>query len=267
MYFYSKNIGGRMMAKIKGPSGLDTPLQPIIGQNKIAWWNPPGNTATVPGVIGMNAPTAQGTATLRAVATTRLFTRMKRLGYVSAATAGSLCGHYETVAQYTLGNGSGLGGFYFIIRFGISDAAIQANARQFVGLTSAVAAPTDVEPSTLTNCIGVGLGTADTNLKIFYGGSAAQTPINLGANFPDTVTNTDMYELVLFAPTNANNVVHYRVTRLNTGNEASGTLTAATAGTQLPAATTLLAYRVWRATQAAAAAGIDICSVYVETDY
>lgn len=250
---YSKNVGGRYTLKWKGPSGLDVCIQPLLGQNKIAYWSPPGNSTTVPAVFGMNAVTAVGTATARTVATTRMFTRLKRLGYVSAATAGSLCGHYETLAQYTIGDGTGLGGFYYICRFGVSDATIQTGARMFVGLTSAVAAPTNVEPATLTNCIGVGCGTADTNLKIFYGGSAAQTPIDLGANFPDAAaTSTDIYELIMFAPPSSNTTVYYRLTRLNTGNEVSGTLTAATAGTQLPAATTFLAHRAWRATQAAA---------------
>ena len=267
MIFYAKNVGGRMLPKFKGPAGIDSPLQPILALNKVSWWSAPGNSTTVPAGIGFNAFTAVGTGTARNVATTNMFTRMRRLGYVSAATAGSGAGHYETVAQYTLGNGAGLGGFYYVVRFGASDAVSQTGARQFVGLTSSVAAPTTVEPATLTNAIGVGAGTADTNLSIYYGGSAAQTPIALGAAFPKSSVSIDMYELILFAPTNVDNTVYYRVTRLNTGAEASGALTAATAGTQLPAPTTFLSHRAWRFTVAAAAVGLDVVSVYTETDY
>lgn len=266
---YSKSIGGRMMVKQKGPSGIDTPLQPVIYQNKIGYWNPPGNSTTVPGVMGMNAPTALGTATARNVATTNTFTRMRRLGYVSAATLGSFAGHYDTTAQYTVGNGAGLGGFYYVCRFGTSDAATVAQASMFVGLTSSVGAPTaNVSPATFTNTIGVGCAPGGTTLNIYYGGSAAQTAIDLGAGFPTTAGSVNMYEAIFFAPTNVNNSVSYRVTNLSTNAEASGTLTAATPGTQLPAATTLLAHRAYRCNNTTAlAVGIDVVTIYVETDY
>ncbi len=264
---YAKTIAGRTFPKWIGPSGLDQVASPHMAFNQIAFWNPPGNTTTVPGVFGMASYSTVGTITTRSVATTRLFTRLRRLGHVSAATAGSLGGARVAAAQYTLG--TGMGGFFKCIRFGCSDATTVVGARQFVGMTSSVAAPANVEPSTLTNCIGVGHGAADTNLQIYYGGSAAQTPINLGANFPANTLSIDVYELVLFAKPAADNTVYYRVTCLNTGYVAEGTLTAATAGVQLPANTTLLAMtQVWRTNNATAlAVGLDIMSDYIETDY
>ena len=264
---YSKAIAGRMMLKQVGPSGLTTALQPFLARNKVGYWDPPGNATTVPGVFGYTAPTVLGSATARNIATTNLFNRMRRLGYVSSATAGNFAGQYVAVAQVTVGDGSGNGGFYKVCRFGCSDAATVAGARQFVGVGSAVGAPTNVEPSTLTNSIGVGHGAADTNLKIYYGGSAAQTAIDLGSNFPVNTLSTDVYELALFAPPSSNNTVYYEVTRLNTGNVAAGTLTG-TAGTALPASTTLLSYqRAWRCNNATAkAVGLDVMSDYIETD-
>lgn len=270
IHFYAKSIAGRTLPKWVGPSGIDSAMQALVATNKIGWWNPAGNATTVPGVLGFTAPTAVGTATSRNVATTRMFTRVRRLGYVSATTAGALAGQYNPAAgtQYTLGDGTGLGGFFYVVRFGTSDAATVATARMFAGMSSATAAPTNVEPSTLLNSIGVGHGAADANLKLFYGGSAAQTPINLGANFPKNTLSTDMYELILFAPTNANNTVGYRILRLNTGHIAEGTLTAGTPGTQLPLSTTFLGHRAWRTNNATALAiGLDIASVYIETDY
>jgi hypothetical protein len=135
----------------------------------------------------------------------------------------------------------------------------------FVGLSASVAAPTNVEPSTLVNVIGVGkVGTDDTQLRIFYGGTTAQTSIALGsANFP--INNTTAYELTLFAPPSTTGTVHYEVTNLNTNFKASGTLSGG--GTVLPVATTLLTTQIWRSNNATAAAvGIDICSIYLETD-
>lgn len=265
---YSKSIAGRMMLKQVGPSGLNTALQPFLARNKVGYWDPPGNNTTVPGVFGYTAYTVSGTtATTRAVAITNLFNRMRRLGFVStAATAGSIAMAYVAVNQITVGDGSGNGGFYKICRFGCSDAATVAGARQFVGVAIGNA-PTNVEPSTLTNSIGVGHGTADTNLKIYYGGSAAQTPINLGTNFPANTLSTDVYELALFAPPSSNNTVYYEVTRLNTGHVAAGTLTG-TAGTALPSSSTLLSYHMsWRCNNTTALkVGFDIMSDYIETD-
>jgi hypothetical protein len=42
---YAKNVAGRMIAKIKGPSGLDTPLQSALWGNNIVLWTPTTATA------------------------------------------------------------------------------------------------------------------------------------------------------------------------------------------------------------------------------
>lgn len=264
---YGKAIAGRMMTKQIGPSGIATAFQPFLARNKVGYWASPGNATTVPGVFGYTAPTTTGTATTRSVATTSLFTRMRRLAYVSSATAGSLCYQYVAFAQVTVGDGSGNGGFYKICRFGISDTAAVSSARMFCGVSSTTTAPTNVEPSTLTNSVGMGHGASDTTMHIYYGGSSAQTPIDLGSSFPSNTRSTDVYELALFAPSNSNNTVYYEVTRINTGNVATGTLTG-TAGTVLPSSTTLLSYqRIWRTNNATAlAVAYDIMSDYIETD-
>jgi phage-related tail fiber protein len=261
---FARSVANRMLPGFIGPSGLDSAVQPFLARNKTAYWNPPGNSLSI-GIFGLPSIAATGTATTRNVATTNTLTRMKRIGYVSAATAGSLAGGRFTAAQYSTGNGSGLGGFTFVARFGISDVSLVENSRMFVGLSDSVAAPTNVEPSTLVNVIGVGkLGTDTTQLYIFYGGSSAQTPIALGAaNFPPN--NTTAYEIALFAPPNTTGTVHYEVTNLNTNFKASGTLSGGEA--VLPVDTTLLTTQIWRSNNATeTAVRIDICSIYLETD-
>ena len=258
---FIKKIGGRMMAAQIGPSGLDTTLQANLGGNKVALWMPPGGSTTVPGVFGMAALTATGTATARTVATTNLLTRMTRLGYVSAATAGALAGAREAVAKFTTGAGPGLGGFFARYRFGISDAATVAGARMFIGLDALTAAPTNIDPSTKVNCLGVGqIGTSD-NLHIIRGNATAKTPIDLGANFPAN-TNADAYELNLFAPPAGG--CYWHVRRLNTTFEATGFLPS----TEIPIATQLLCHQLWRCNNATAlAVGLDVCGIYIETDH
>ena len=129
----------------------------------------------------------------------------------------------------------------------------------------ASSAPSNVEPSTLTNCIGIGHGAADDNLKLFHGGSAAQPPIDLGGNFPANTRNTDAYELALFSAPNSGNV-QWEVTRLNTGDRVAGVIENTDASV-LPTNATLLAPWGYRTNNATAlAVGLDVMSAYVETD-
>lgn len=258
---FMKKIAGRMMAAQIGPSGLDTALQANLGGNKVALWMPPGGSITVPGIFGMAALTAAGATTVRTVATTNLLTRMTRLGYVSAATAGALAGAREAVAKFTTGAGPGLGGFFARYRFGVSDAVTVVGARMFVGLDALTAAPANTDPSTKVNCIGVGQIAASNNLHIIYGNATAKTPIDLGANFPAN-TNADAYELILFAPPAGG--CYWQVRRLNTTFEATGFLSSA----EVPIATKLLCHQLWRCNNAAAlAVGLDVCGIYIETDH
>lgn len=221
-------------------------------------WNPAGNSATVPVVDGFPAFTASGTATARNVAITNELTRAKRLAYVSAATAGALCGGYQTAAQFTTGSGS-TGGFDTSMYFGTSDASAVSGARMFVGVSSSVAAPTNVEPNTLLNSFGIAqLSTDSTQLYLVYGGSTAQTAVALGTNFPPA-SASDIYRLMIFAPKGFNGTIRWAIDRVGTAFSTSGTVTPATAGVQTPLSTTLLAVRAWRCNNATAlACGLDV---------
>jgi hypothetical protein len=239
-------------------------LQPAIANKRITTIGFHPNATTV---TSYNTSPFTGSVTAVAPTTTNLFTRAVRGNLVSTAVAGTFGNYYYTNPSFTLGSATSpaYGGFYYVLRFGISDTV--ANPRTFIGLSSSIGAPSNVEPSTLINSIGVGQGAANTNLFVYYGGSAAQTPIDLGASFPTNTSATDWYELTLFAPPTSNNTVYYQVIRLNTGDKASGTLTG-TAGTVLPANTTLLALRNWRTNNATAAiVTLALGNMYIESDY
>ena len=240
-------------------------LQPAFASKRIATFSP--TTGTNISLTGFATGTSQGTITGASPSSTSFFTRTARVTFVSGGTAGSFGSYYIGVGMVTLGvpGTPNAGGFYYVQKFGISDAV--ASPRTFIGLSSVGTTPTNVEPSTLTNVIGVGQGASDTNLKIYYGGSAAQTPIDLGASFPTNTNSVDWYELTLFAPPTSNNAVYYQVIRLNTGDKTSGTLTG-TAGTVLPSNTTFLMPRSWRTNNATAASvTLALGPMYLETDY
>ena len=272
MSFFTRALANRIMPAFVGPSGLDSVLQPHIGRNRARMLvaNSPG-LATLSG-WGLSNTTIVGTGTNRTWASTNALTRMARTGLVSAATAAAFA-HTRSgtgttgTAVLSTGNAAAypLGGFHFIIRGGISDAATVAGARMFVGLASSTAAPTNVEPSTLTNCIGLAqLSTDATQLYLVYGGSAAQTPIALGAtDFP--INSATPVELALFAPPSVASTIYYQVTNLATGATVTGTITGGT--TVVPAATTGLAWHIWRTNNATLlAVGYDLVSLYIETD-
>ncbi len=257
---YSKSVGGRNMFAQIGKSGVDYSFQPFFARNAIFSFKANGN-ATTSTVLGNVAPTTNGTATTRLVATTSFFTWMRRVGYVSSTNNNSSSGIRHAQLQYGLGNGAGRGGFHFVARFGISDATLAPGARLFVGMTSSIAVLGNADPSNLTNIIGVGLDSADTTLQIMHNdGTGTATKINLGASFPES-TNLDFYELSLYCPPNGIEV-SYQVVNLSTNASASGVIIS-----NLPLNTQLLTWQIWRHNiNTGLAVGVDIASVYIETD-
>jgi hypothetical protein len=261
---YAKTVaGGYTAPAFLNATNAAVQFQPAFANKRISLLFPLNNAN--PTLTGLNI--FNGTPITVTNTTTSMFTRANRILVSSTATAGTVGNYQQATASFTLGSATSpaYGGFYYVIRFGIADTV--ASPRTFVGLSSAINTPTNVDPSTLTNVIGVGQNAGNTNLFVYYGGSAAQTPIDLGVNFPTGTSNTDWYELTLFAPPTSANTVYYQVVRLNTGNVASGTLTG-TAGTVLPSNTTFLASRNWRTNNATASAvTLAIGGIYVETDY
>lgn len=256
---FAKSLAGRPVLAQLGPAGVSTAFQPFLGRNKVAFVQVNSGAATF-SAVGINT-TVDGTGTQRTPASTNMCTSLRRLGIVSASTGGSACGFRCAQLGWWLGNASGLGGFLYVSRFNVSDAALVATANMFVGLHKTTGAATDVDPATLTNLIGVGCSNGDTVLQLYCAGSAAQPKTSLGASFPVNTTSTDVYELILYATPNATQV-QYAVTRLNTGDTTSGTLSA-----NLPANTQFLGPELWRSNGGTASAvGIDIGSLYIETD-
>jgi len=258
MVLYTRSLAGRLLPKVKSPMGPDTTLQPFMGLNNIRWLKPSNGTT-----LNLNAipNTTVGTISHPALASTNLKTQAARALVTSAAGANSASELYAAQTLLWLGNAANLGGFFCVFRFGVSTTT--ANQRLFVGLHSATGAIATTQViDALTNIIGVGWDSADTTLRIMHNDSSgAATEVDLGANFP-TNSTTAFYELILYAAPNATSV-SYRAVRLDTGSEASGTIT-----TNLPANTTFLTHHQYMNNGGTAAAvGLEVMGVYIETDY
>lgn len=261
---FAKDLAGRIMLAVKGPSGLDYTVQPHLGRNQVASWQPAGNSTTIT-ATGAAALTATGTATASNAATTNLYTMLKRLEYlVTTAATSAVAGFRCAVALWTVGGTlAGRGGFNFMFRFGPATGVATSTTRLYVGMGNGTGAPTDVEPSTITNSIGVGYDAADTNFQIMHRGAGAVTKIDLGASFPvPTVDRTEAYELTLFSPPGTTQQCGYLFKNLTTGASTSGLIT-----TNLPTTGTFLAPRGWMSVGGTSSViGIALMIGYVEND-
>jgi hypothetical protein len=260
---FGRSLGGRILPAAIGPSGLDTTLQPHLARNAIAYARANGNSTTL-SVLG-TAITATGTPTAKNSATTNRYTYMRGIEYlVTVAATTAVSGFRGPAAQFARGAGTS-GGFHFICRWGPATGVATATTRGFCGLSAATGAPTDVNPSTLTNIIGMGWDSGDTNIQMMHNdGTGTATRINLGASFlRPTVDRTSVYEIDLFCPPGGS-VITYLVIDLVSGAEASGSIS-----TDIPATTQLLnapyAYNSVGGTSSVI--GTCLFSYYIETDY
>lgn len=265
----ARDLAGRIMPAFVGPYGLDSTVQSGFFNNRIAMLIPIIG-ATAPTAIGQTA-TPTGTATARSLATTNMFTSLPRVGYVgSSNVTGSVSG-FRTNQQWWRGSVANAGGFFYSCTFALTNAAAQASGRAFVGLYSSTAGSSNVEPSSMTNMIGMCRSTSSNNWMIHgANGSTNSIMYDLGSNFPAGTVSTDVYRLILFAPPNGN-VVGWRVQRVNAIDASTGQPYTAsgmiTDTSQMPVNTAFLAAYGWSSTGTlSGTAGIDLVGLYVETD-
>ena len=260
---FTYNVGGRMLPGYIDPAGLDNALQPLFARNGIKKWLPSGNgTAIV--ADGAAALTATGTATAASVATTNRHTMIRGLEYlVTAAATTAVAGFREGANQQFFGNSAGNGGFFLVCRFGPATGVATTTNRCFVGMTTATGAPTDVEPSSLTNMFGVGWDAADANIQFFNNdGSGTATKTSLGIAVP-TADRTSVYELAMFCAPNSTTVYYTFKDLAEGGSSVSGNVSS-----DIPAVNTLFSARGWMSVGGTSSViGIALKSMYIETDY
>lgn len=227
-------------------------VQPFLGRKKVELWTAQGNATTV-AVLGYSN-NATGTATTRNVATTNTLTRMRRLGHVSAGTAGASCGNRSSVLQHCR-----TFGFRYVAKFGI--AAVQADMRWFVGMLGVGTVIGNVNPSTLTNMFGFAIDSAQTTVRwMCNDGSGGASSVDLGGSFPATTANVVYLADIWCAP--GASEISYSLERLDVAASVSGSVS-----TDIPATTTLMASQIWMNNgTTAAAVAVDISTQYMETE-
>ena len=260
---FSRKRAGRRMATQIGPFGMDYAFQPGLFENKIAFATAIGGaSSTIVSTIGI-VTTTSGTATARTIATTNLCRSLRRVGYVTAATAGSSACIVSSQLQWWMGNATGLGGFFFVCRFAMSSAATVSTQRAFVGMSTATTTFANADPSSNFNIIGFGADSADTNFRFMHNDrSGTATKDTLTGTFPPRNLSNEVYEVRIFVAPNTT-TVYYSIEILNGGAFYEGSAT-----TDIPANTQLLSPIIWTNNGTTAlAAGIDFISLYIETDF
>lgn len=258
---FGSSSAGRQMLATLGPLGGRSLLQPLIGSKSIALVQGVPAVASL-AVYGVSLANT-GTVTARGVTTTNKFTGTRRTGIVTASAVGAVAGTRHAAGFMWRGNTGGAGGFHVIYQFGISDATLVGTANMFIGVMASTAAPTDVDPASLTNLIGVGCTNGDTQMQLYAADGTARAKTALGASFPCNTVSTDIYEFALYAVSNGSDV-RYQLTRINTGDTVSGTISASA---NLPSSTTLLTFQAWRSNGGVASpVGLDLSSIYIESD-
>lgn len=261
---FGRAVAGRILPSIIGPSGLDTALNPHLGRNKVAMWQGTGNNGTDTN-FGFVA-SSTGTSSTETVSTTNLHTYMRRRSWlVGTASTTAVAGFRGSATMWTLGGtAAGLGGFHLIIRWGPATGVSTSTHRCFMGMRNVSSAPTDVNPSTLTNLFGMGYDSADANVQFMHNdGSGTATKIDLGASFArPTADRTAVYEVALFSPPGTTQSLSYQITDLVSAATATGTVT-----TDIPTTSTLL--NPWGYISVGGTSsviGLMVSSLYCESD-
>ena len=234
---------GRTVPAFLSQDGVIRDLQTLLVRSSALIWKAMPASVNLTAISG-STPSVVGAATAALIATTSLVTYTPRVEYlVTTAAATAVAGFYGWFVLASVGGPSaGRGGFNFVGRWGPATGVATLTNRAFFGLANTVVAPTDVEPSTVINCVFMGWDAADANIQIMHNdGVGTCTKINLGASFPvPTVDRSALYELALFSPKGTTQSVNWLVTDLISGATASGTIS-----TDMPTTATLLTSRGW----------------------
>ena len=267
---YGTDIGLNGVPGFIGPDGVLHTIQSDLGEFNIARFAPQGTTGAV-ATDNSIAVSVTGVATATVIAPTNLHAMMRRVELlVTTAAATAVAGLRAVNNQWRVGKSAAApGGFLTRIVWGPATGVATTTNRAFCGMRIN-AAPTDVEPSSLLNIVGMGWDAADTNIQMMYNdGTGTATKVDLGASFPvPTVDRQEVYEVQLFSPSSLTQSVSYRVIRYNTTDktilaQASGTLT-----TDLPVVTQLLVPAVQMSVGGTSSViGLAVMGILVATAY
>lgn len=241
LYQYAKSIAGRMLPKIKGPSGLDTAMQTAFFQNRVLMYVPStGTTGTGSGTGIGPVWTSGGTVSHPTPATTApaISNQMRRTRYANVVTTTNQTLGIKAAAADTLnywrGNAAGLGGFFYASRF-IVELYPASTVRIFAGLTASSGTYVVASDTVLNNTCGLWHDTTDpsTGAGAFnFVTRDTTTTTKQQITLSDAIAAGNSYDFYMFCPPNGS-TIYWRLDDIVNGvtyeNNTSTTLPANTA--------------------------------------
>ena len=230
--FSNSEIAGKNIPFWMDPNGVPYEIAAARETNRYYEWSAVPGSGTPS--IWATTSSPYGTSSIPTLSAS-LIGQIVRISYLTSATASSNAGTRNTSSTYLRGNAAGVGGFYYVGRWGFSTANT-TDKRFFAGFrSSATQIPASTNPSSMTQIIGFGIDGGQTTLRFMVNdNTGTATTVDLGANFPTNTNGTDYYEARIFCPENGS-TVYYHIKNIATGNVAFGS-----ANTDLPNNTTLL---------------------------
>lgn len=195
-----------------------------------------GSTITYTGPAWTGTGTNTGATTVSANSTYYAYGYASNLFENASATTSQVAGFRQSSNTIHRGQYGG-GGFEITIRFSlISSINIGINKRCFVGLNGATnAAPTDVNPSSKTNILGIGWDATDATIQIFHNdGSGTATRVNTSIDIPDEGI-MDVFVVTLYSEPGSSSVT-ITADRIHDGAASYST----TVSTDIPSTSTIM---------------------------
>lgn len=272
IHFYGRTVANRHMLKWVSPAGVDYIVQPsLFGNNAMLW--KPSSAAVGTGTGFGGIWTATGTPSHPALSTTApaIVNSQRRTRFTTATTANAGGGVYvantATVQQSVwMGNGTGLGGFFFHARIVHLSATVTAGARLFVGVSALATAMMAVEPSAQNNTVGFGFDAADAATNYFVIGRGTALSKNACTTVTARATN-NIFDVYIFSAPNSQTVT-VRVDKIGTDGSNTIIHEQTFSGTNAPGNTVFMVPHVEIGCAAAARVEIiDISGIYLESDF
>lgn len=148
--------------------------------------------------------------------TSGILGRQNKVWFQSTAVAGTF-GFYRTTQVSTAVTTQDT----YEVMFGTSDPATVAGARSFVGYTNNFSNPSNVEPTSFVNSVGIARLSTSNNWNVIHNDNVGVcTAIDLGVSFPSNTLDTDLiYFKLIF---NLDGTISYVVTNKSTNITTSG---------------------------------------------
>lgn len=208
---YSQQLAGKMQLMKQGPSGDNEAVQASLWQNNIVLWTA-GGASNAGTWWGSATATAGGSVGAGTLAVTNPYTAMRRSTFGSVVTTVNQSVGLTSDQSFWRGNSAGLGGFYFVCRFGFNTWT--AGDRLFVGLMGTNPG-TLIDPTSIANNVGFVIEAGDTAISFMTVDNTTTVTKTALSGQPTLATNNG-YDAYIYAKPN-DTAIYYRLENALTG--------------------------------------------------